>query len=157
MTAGVVRVVGVGNAWRQDDGAGLAVARRLRGELPPEVEVLEWEGEPVGLLDVFAEADAVVLVDAVSSGTPAGTVHRLDAGAGPLPARLFRGSTHALGLAEAVELARALGRLPRRLTVYGIEGERFEAGEGLSPPVARAVKSVVAELGTALGRALGLR
>jgi hydrogenase maturation protease len=157
LTAGVVRVVGVGNAWRQDDGAGLAVARRLQGELPPEVEVLEWEGEPLGLLDVFAEADAVVLVDAVSSGAPAGTVHRLDARSGPLPASLVRDSTHALGVAEAVELARALGRLPRRLTVYGIEGERFEAGEGLSAPVAAAVESVAGRVGAELGRAPGLR
>ena len=38
-------------------------------------------------------------------------------------------------LPEAVELARELDRLPRRLVVYGIEGESFEAGEGLSPAV----------------------
>ena len=34
-------------------------------------------------------------------------------------------STHALGLAEAMELARALGRLPP-VIVYGIEGKTFE-------------------------------
>ena len=53
----------------------------------------------------------------------------------PLPAELFRRSTHALGIADAVELARELGRLPGRLAVYGIEGESFEAGEGLTPAV----------------------
>ena len=46
--------------------------------------------------------------------------------------RLFRTSTHLLGVAEAVELGRELDRLPQRLTVYGIEGERFDVGEGLS-------------------------
>ena len=41
-------------------------------------------------------------------------------------------STHALGLADAVELARSLGRLPQRVVVYGIEGAAFEFGNGLS-------------------------
>lgn len=138
-----LRVIGVGNPFRGDDGAGLAVARSLRGALAG-VEVLEREGEPVGLIEILDGADAVWLVDAVSSGAPSGTVHRLEAAAGKLPRELFRASTHALGLAEAVELARALGRLPETLVVFGIEGARFEAGEGLSREVERAAGQVAA-------------
>jgi hydrogenase maturation protease len=148
-----VLVVGVGNAWRRDDAVGLAVARRLAGELPGAVTVLECEGEPLGLLDAWEGADVVLVVDAVSSGAEPGTVHRLDA-ASPLPAALFRGSTHALGVAEAVELGRALGRLPSRLAVYGVEGERFEAGEGLTPAVERAAEQLAAELRAEVERAL---
>ena len=81
-------------------------------------------------------ADEIVLVDAVSSGAPPGTVHSFDASAEPLPAVLFgASSTHALGLAEAVELARSLGRLPGRVLVYGVEGGTFAYGKGLSPEV----------------------
>ena len=61
----------------------------------------------------------------------------------PIAREFFRFSTHAFGLAEAVELARALGRLPPRLIVYGIEGKSFEAGVGLSPEVGAAVQEVV--------------
>jgi hydrogenase maturation protease len=143
-------VIGVGNDWRRDDAAGLAVARRLRGRVPARVCVLEREGEPVALLEAWTGADEAVVIDAISSGAPPGTVHRLDAGRSPLPAQLFRGSTHALGLAEAVELARVLGRLPDRMLVYGIEGETFAAGSGLSPAVARAVERVADELGERL-------
>ena len=78
------------------------------------------------------------MVDAVSSGAEPGTIHRLDALTERLPAELSRGSTHAFGLAEAVELARALERLPGRLLVFGIEGKRFDAGAGLSPEVEQA-------------------
>ena len=74
-------------------------------------------------------------MDAVSTGAEPGTLHRFDATAEPLPAELFRSSTHALGVADAVELARELDRLPARLAVYGIEGENFETGEGLTPAV----------------------
>ena len=87
-------------------------------------------------------ADSLWLVDAVSSGAPPGTVHRIDAGGRALPADLFRASTHHLGLADAVELARALGRLPARVVFYGIEGESFDAGQGLTTDVAGAVECV---------------
>ena len=65
-------------------------------------------------------------------------MHRLDASERPLPADLFRASTHHVGLAEAVELARALGRLPARTVVYGIEGGSFAVGEALTADVAAA-------------------
>ena len=110
-----------------------------------------YEGEPVGLIEEWTGADAVIVVDAVSSGRPPGTIHRLDPLAAPIPAALSQGSTHAFGLAETIELARALDRLPHRLTVYGIEGERFTAGEELSPAVARAVEEVRSELRERLG------
>lgn len=136
----------VGNAFRGDDAAALEAAKLLQGRLPDGAEVLEREGEPTALMDAWEGAEAVWLVDAVASGAPSGTVHRVDAGEQELPAGLFRASTHAFGLAEAVELARALGRLPARAVVYGIEGARFEAGDELSPEVAAAVPRVAEAL-----------
>jgi hydrogenase maturation protease len=106
--------------------------------------VLEREGEPTSLIDSWEGAEAVWLVDAVSSGAEPGTVHRHDASARELPARLFDTSTHHFGLAEAVELARALGRLPRTAIVFGIEGASFETGETLSPEVEAAAARVAA-------------
>jgi hydrogenase maturation protease len=137
-----LRIIGVGNAWRGDDAAGLEVARRLEGTLPDGVEVLEREGEPTSLIGSWEGAEQVWLIDAVSSGGTAGSVHRVDATEHELPAGLFRASTHHFGLAEAVELARALGRLPGRTIVYGIEGSTFEAGDALTREVAAAVPAV---------------
>jgi hydrogenase maturation protease len=132
-------VIGLGNEWRSDDGVGPEVARRLDGRV--------LTGEPIGLVEALAGLDEVVLVDAVSSGAPAGTVHMFDASAEPLPVTLFgASSTHTLGLAEAVELARSLGRLPGRVIVYGIEGAGFGFGEGLSPEVEAAAARVVEEV-----------
>ena len=111
-----------------------------------------YEGEPVGLIEDWAGADAVIVVDAVRSGAPTGTIHRLDPLAAPIPTALSQGSTHAFGLAETIELARALDRLPERLTVYGIEGACFEAGDALSPAVGAAVDAVRQELRERLGK-----
>ena len=108
--------------------------------------MLEREGEPTALMDAWEGAEAVWLVDAVSSGAKAGVVHRVDVSTEALPAGLFRASTHHFGLADAVELARALGRLPPHTIVYGIEGARFTAGGELTPEVSAAVPEVAASI-----------
>jgi hydrogenase maturation protease len=137
-------VIGLGNAARSDDAAGLIAARRLRER---GRDAREHEGDPVALIELWRDAGGVIVVDAVRSGAAPGRIHRLDATAAPLPVSLRTStSTHAVGLADAIELARALGRLPRRVVVYGIEGKRFAAGTGLTPAVAAAVDAVVEEL-----------
>ena len=139
-------VVGVGNAWRGDDAAGLEVARLVAAAAPRGVRVVRAEGDQAALADLWAGARAAVVVDAARSGAPPGTVQRFDARAGRLPVRLTRSSSHAFGVAEAVELARALGRLPAALEVVAIEGACFDHGAGLSPAVAAAVEAVAAQL-----------
>jgi hydrogenase maturation protease len=139
-------VIGIGNAWQGDDAAGLAAARLLRERAPAGVTVLELEGEPVSLVDALADAEAAFIVDAVRSGSEPGTVHRIDASGEPVPATLSAASTHTLGVGEAIELARALGRLPRRVVLYGIEAQSLAAGEELTPAVARAVDEVAKQV-----------
>jgi hydrogenase maturation protease len=141
-----VILIGVGNAWRGDDGAGLAVARRVRELSPAGVEVREVEGDATALVEAWSGAEGVVVVDAAESGAPPGTVRRFDARTRPLPVGSLRSSTHAFGVSDAVELARALDRLPARLDVYAIEGASFTAGERLSPAVERAVDELAASL-----------
>jgi hydrogenase maturation protease len=141
-------VFGVGNPWRGDDGAGIEVALRLAASAPAGVRVAPHEsGDLSGLLDQWDEHDAVVVVDAASSGATAGSIHRFDAAAAPLPARACRSSSHAFGVAEVVELARVLDRLPRTLEVYAIEGASFASGAGLTREVDGAVGRLVHELG----------
>jgi hydrogenase maturation protease len=112
--------------------------------------VVAHEGEPLELIEACEGAAEVWIVDAVSSGAPAGALHRFEAGERPLPSALFRVSTHRLGLAEALELARTLGRLPPRVVVHGIEGARFAPGLPLSAEVAdaaeRLTQTLVAEI-----------
>ena len=140
---GNIVVIGIGNPDRRDDGAGLEVARRLRATLPDSVRVLDESGEATALMAAWEGADRVVIVDAMASGAEPGLIQRFDVRAGPLPTRVLRCSTHGLGLPEAIELGRRLGTLPPCLVVYGIEGEDFGHGRGLSSPVTRAVDDLV--------------
>jgi len=140
-----VLVVGVGNAYRRDDGAGLAAAARLAEAAGAPVRLHDRLADGTALLETWRGAETVILLDATRSGAPAGTIHRLT-GAPEAIARLEAhtgASTHGLGIAEAIALGAVLRRLPRRLVVIGIEGSCFEHGVGLSPEVGRAVTEAV--------------
>lgn len=138
-------VIGIGNEWRSDDAVGLVVARRL-AVLDPTLRAAVHGGEPVDLIHEWMDEDEVILVDAVESGARPGTIHRIEAAEPGLANAPARGSTHALGVAEAIALGRALGRLPGRLLLFGIEGGRFDAGASLSPDVERAAEELAHEL-----------
>jgi hydrogenase maturation protease len=138
-----ILVIGVGNEYRSDDAAGLVVARRLRQLSLGNVTVIEESGEGTDLMESWKGADTVIIVDAASSGAKPGTIHRIDARAQQIPRGLLRYSTHAFSVGEAVELARAMNRLPPRMVVYGIEGERFDEGTVLSRAVQGSVDTVV--------------
>ena len=146
-------VVGIGNTSRGDDGIGPLVAERVAGLRLPDVDVVVHD-EPLALLEHLAGHDDVVVVDAARSGGGAdpGTVHVVRVGSVPLRGNGAALGSHGLGVVEAVELARALGRLPRRLTLVGVEAMDLDLGAALSPPVRGrlddAVRAVVAALAT---------
>jgi hydrogenase maturation protease len=139
-------VIGVGNEYRGDDGAGRAVARLLREQLPPEVALLEESGEGTALIEAWRGASLIILIDAVHSVGAPGTIHRIDASSAPVPTALFPCSTHAFGVAAAIDLARALHELPPRVVIYGIEAASFDQARALSDEVQRAVTALPARI-----------
>jgi hydrogenase maturation protease len=152
--AGTVVVFGLGNADRGDDGVGPEVAGRLVGRVLPGVRVVS-PAEPVDLLDDGDTADLVVVVDAVRSGRPPGTLMVRDANREPLPSWTGSGGTHALGLDAAVELLRALGRMPHQLVLVGVEAADFRPGAPLSPAVRQAVPAAVGLVVAVAGSMVG--
>jgi hydrogenase maturation protease len=131
----------LGSPFRGDDAVGPLAAERLRAA---GATVLDCREEPTRLVDLWDGLDTLVVVDAVRTGAPAGTLHRLDVGDGPLPREVGLASTHAVGVADALELGRALGRAPRRVVLLGVEGAAFGMGDPVSPPVEAAIDELVA-------------
>lgn len=129
-------VIGLGNPERGDDAAGVLVARGLHGSRTKEV------GDCAELIDLWDGEESVIVIDAMRSGAEPGTVIRFDVGQTRLPARAFP-STHSFGLAETVELARALDRLPAELVIFGIESSGFSHGRRLTAAVKEAVGDVI--------------
>lgn len=141
-----VLVIGLGNPLRGDDSVGRIVAAQVKRRNQPFLRVAESSGEGTDLMELWAGAGTVIVVDAVASGGEAGMVLRFDASRQALPVQFNIGSTHAFSLGEAVELARALNQLPQRLIVFGIEGKQFDVGSKLSTEVKRIIPDVVERL-----------
>jgi hydrogenase maturation protease len=139
-------LIGIGNAYRSDDGVGLVVIRAVQAKGLPETFCIESNGDGAALIDAWANAGKVILIDAVSSGAKPGTIHRFEALTQPIPAVLSFPSTHAFGVAEAMHLARALHQLPASLLVYGIEGKNFTTGTSLSSEVEKAGREVIEQI-----------
>ena len=138
-------VLGVGNPDRGDDAVGLMVTELLRDKVSANVRIAEHHGEATGLLAALQGAECAWVIDAAHSGAAPGTIHRIDCAAdavmpcGPV-------SSHGFGVAEAIELARALGTLPLHCIVYAIEAAQFTPGAALSPAVASAAYEVAARI-----------
>jgi hydrogenase maturation protease len=144
-------VVGVGNAFRRDDGAGLAVIARLQTLQPGDaslsgVTLALSDGEPGRLIDLWEGTGLAVVVDAVRDTTmPPGHWRRLAGDA--LPSMVdSAASSHGIALGDTVELARLLGRLPAKLTVLAVVGRDFGFGTDLTAEVATAVGELVEQV-----------
>jgi hydrogenase maturation protease len=155
-------VVGIGSPDRGDDAIGPVVAAAVAAQLADEPAgspdgssgtttacVVQVHEDPSALLDAIVGHDRVVIVDGVVSGSEPGTVHRIRLGGEPaLDPRTAIPSgasgTHDVGVADALALAAALGRLPRYVTVVGVELGQIGYGAPLSAGVAAAVPAAVA-------------
>ena len=139
-------VVGLGSLDRGDDAVGPAVARAVGALALPGVRVVEHE-DPTSLIELWSTYDVAVVVDAVRSGAQPGTIHVFEAtdGVAAWHASASKGSagTHTFGVVSAVELSRALQRLPRRLVLVAVEAAGLDHGAPLSLPVAAAVEKAV--------------
>jgi hydrogenase maturation protease len=134
-----VVVIGVGNPYRRDDGVGPAIIDLLRGNGLPDGVRLECSlGDTADLMDLWRGTDLAIVIDAARPRrTRPGAVHHAV-------------SSHHLPMGEAVELARALDRMPRRLELYAIEAADTGHGQGLSPPVRAAARRTAAAIAAAI-------
>jgi hydrogenase maturation protease len=141
-----ILVVGFGNDLVADDGAGLAVARRL-GSVPNGLRAVEGHSDSLRLPDVWQGEPDVWLVDALVRGAPAGTVHRLSHEE-VLASPQRHGTAHQLSLPESLRwIGLAHPEMAGvRYRLWGIEPERLTLEEGLTPEVEAAVGIVCEEI-----------
>ncbi len=149
-----ITVFGIGNELRGDDAVGPTVAARIRPAVGAAAEVVTLPSVDAGLLGRWEGLDLAIVIDAIRAGRPPGAIERIEVGGSPLPSDLGTTSTHGFSLAQVVALGQALGRMPRRLVIFGVESRDFAPGTALSGPVAAAIPRtgdrVLAEIADAL-------
>jgi hydrogenase maturation protease len=140
-------VIGIGNRFRGDDGAGLRVIDLVPDLIDSAAEVVESDGDLAELLHLWSSRRLVVIVDATSGGGAPGTIVRFDATRDSIPDVFIRHlSSHSLGLAESIEMGTVLGTLPESLVVFGIEGDDFTVGADMTEPVRSSVSEVASRI-----------
>lgn len=137
-------VIGLGNPLMGDDGTGLAALELLRREwvVPTGVELLDGGTWGMNLLPRLEDTDHVVLLDAIRTGAPPGTLVELEGPAVPR-ALHHKLSPHQIDLGEVLAVASLRGTLPRTLVVVGIEPAVIEMQTTLSPVVEAALPALV--------------
>lgn len=137
-------VVGIGQSFRGDDGAGLAAVETWRKSYQsaqdPRIRIEVTELPGLALLDLLADAQAAIIVDALKSGNTPGAIRLLNQydlaafGKGS-------GSAHGWGVAETLTLGKQLEpeKLPARLAMIAIEAGGLELGRQLSQEVQNAL------------------
>ncbi len=140
-----ITVLGVGNLLRTDEGVGVHAVRELTGRHPEMTDVEFLDGGTLGLnlLPFIEEAASLLILDAVDSGSPPGTVIELAADAIPQFAGI-KLSEHQVTLQEVLGLARIRGRFPRRMILIGMQPADLATGDSLSPVAAAALPEMVA-------------
>jgi len=136
-------VLCLGNPYMKDDAVGVQVARRLlEMNLGGDVVIESSQSADLLLLSGFEGADRVMVVDALRSGTPPGTISKYAISPAKSQVSSLPGS-HSVRLHDMFDLANQAGLLDCPVTIIGIEPRETSPGEGLSPDVETAIPRVL--------------
>jgi len=146
-----VLVLGVGNILLQDEGVGVRVVQEFqrRFQLPEGVDVLDGGTAGMCLIEDILDKDHVIIVDAVQTGQPPGTLVRLAGDEVPVFLQQ-RISPHQLGLSEVLATLALIDKKPQHLVLIGIVPQSMALSLELSAEIEHhvdvLVDKVVAEL-----------
>lgn len=141
-------VIGIGNTFRRDDGAGVYVLEALRQRFQDrsDIRFAQASGEGSRLMEIWQGSDSVVLLDAVMRQGNPGKIYHLRACDQAIPSDFFKYSSHAFSVAEAIELSRVMDQLPNMIEIFGVEGEDFGYGDTLTEVVTDACNQLIETL-----------
>lgn len=122
-----VLVLGLGNVLLGDDGLGAAAVAMIERNyrIPRGVRLADGGTLGLALLDLLGDSDNVILVDAVRTDAPPGTLVRLD-GNNVMDAVRERLSPHQVGVADLLDAARLIDRYPATVTLLGLVPDTIE-------------------------------
>ena len=140
-----VVVLGIGNTLLSDEGVGVHTVNALEKgyDLPPEVSVVDGGTSGMDCLDLLADADHLLIADAMRFGAEPGTIKRVDHD-GLQAYFKTKLSPHQVGLNDVLATMNIRGIMPKRIVLFGIQPKSFELGLELSPDIAPRLPALLA-------------
>ena len=130
-------VLGVGNYLLSDEGIGIHAVQKLveSQRLPAEVELVDGGTAGLSLLVYLEGVDSLVIIDAVETSRPPGTIVRLSGD--KIPAYMaMKVSPHEITLPDFLAAAKLRDLYPKEVVVWGMQPHSLEVGIDLTPSVA---------------------
>lgn len=142
-----IKVIAVGNDLYGDDGVGHSVIEIL--EQMPEmsnVELIDGATDALGLIDHFEDNSHIILVDAAQMSEEPGTVKVFSKDEVRLKIKMDHLTVHGISLAETFDIAKAVDKLPEKITIIGIEPKNIGISEELSDIVKQSIPNVISQI-----------
>lgn len=143
------KIICIGNRFRSDDSIGFIIADELSKLELEDVSIIESEGEGLDLLNLWSDAERVIIIDAVKSTSKPGTIHIINPIETEIPKEKYTSTSHFFNLAQAIELAKTMKtqgyfeRFPSEIKLIGIEAKNFDMGQSISKELQNSVEKVL--------------
>lgn len=131
-------IFGAGNLLLSDEGFGVHFIKHLEKHYRFLDDVELYDGGTLGIMvtHLLEDADQVYLVDVVDAKGEPGDIFRYEKEEfllGKLPVKM---SPHQIGIQEVLTLSELRGRIPEKVSLFGVIPSSYEAGVELSPTLA---------------------
>ncbi len=156
-----ILIAGIGNVFLGDDGFGVEIAQELlKSHWPPGVQVVDFGIRSYDLAYALVDGyEAAILVDATALGDEPGTIYLIEpdlaqlSGIADAPV-----DAHNLNPVAALQMAAAIGDLPKRVYLVACEPGELDTPEGrmgLSTIVRAAMPRAIAQIEGLVNHLLG--
>jgi len=139
-------VIGLGNTLRRDDGIGIIILESLLNNYQrKQVDYLNFGIASFDLMHRLQDYEAVLLIDGISAGLPAGELKIFNLEQAVFPEEANAVSSHELNLKDIFKLTRNLG-IKARIYIAGIQVQDTGFGESLSSPLKEKLEALTEQI-----------
>lgn len=139
-----ILVLGIGNILMCDEGVGVKAVYELQKiELPPQVELYDGGTAGADLLDVIANREKVIVIDAIEGDYEPGTIVRFSLDDLEQAKITWLGSLHDINIKDTFEMTKLLGCRPKDIICIGIKPLNVKCGTKLTPVISAAMPDLV--------------
>jgi len=136
-------VVGVGNILLKDEGIGVHVIREMEKlDLPKNVRVIDGGTAGFDLGYLIEGADRLILIDAIDAGCEPGVIFKFRPDDIKAKPKRYFTSAHEVGLLEALEMAKCMGKCPQTV-IFGIQPKEIDLGMELSTELKAKIPEII--------------
>ena len=139
----MLKVLGIGNTLRGDDGIGpIIIDELMKRDLPDSIQLYDIGSDAFSIIDHFEKEEPVLVIDCAQMGKEPGEVVKFDVKDENLPILDKAISIHGFGFSDVYKMAKNLYE-NIQCTIIGVQPKSLEFNTGLSEEVKNKIPSII--------------